>query len=394
VRPLGHHDAEVSRRLGQEAFGVPTTQPPAPETWPDPGNHPVGSFDGDRLVGRVVGREFQSWFGGAQIPTWGIAGVTVEAEYRGRQALSALFAATFEQARSWGAALSTLYPTAAGIYRPFGYEVVGDYTTVEIPTHVLARVRGGATVRVRRATAADHPAIQQVYRQWASAQNGPLSRTGPNFTETAEDYLGEFTGVTLALDADDSVVGFASWERGQGYDTTTTTRIEVSDLIGLTAEATRALLKVLGSFATVTADVRVHTSGYDLAVLEIPTRPWRVVKHDDYMLRVLDPQLAIEGRRYPTMLRGTAAFRLADPALPDLTGGYAVELADGQASCTRRDAADGPELTPRGLALLYCGVQSLTNLRRSGHATGGDPAADADLDAVFAGPQLHIRDYF
>lgn len=400
VRPLGWDDAAASRRLGQEAFGVPTTPPPDPETWPPPGNHPVGSFDGDRLVARVIGREYQSWFGGVQIPTWGIAGVTVEAEYRGRKALSALFAATFEQARSWGAVLSTLYPTAAGIYRPFGYEVVGDYVTVEIPSHVLGRVRGD-TACVRRASAADVPAIQQVYQQWASAQNGPLSRTGPNFTDTADAFVAEFTGVSVAVDDDDRVVGFASWERGQGYDKTTG-RIDVSDLIALTPAATRSLLKVVGSFTSVTAHVRVDSSGYDLGALELPGKPWRAVKHDDYMLRVVDPVAAIELRSYPRLLSGTVSFRLVDSALPENTGGYRVEVANGRAVCTRTvartdagtDTAGGPELTARGLALLFTSTQSLTNLRRAGQAIGGDPAADADLDALFAGRQLHIRDYF
>jgi len=391
TRALTLDDGPASRRLGQEAFGVQPTPAPEPPASP-PGQHPVGSFDGDRLVARVIGREYHSWFGGAQIPTWGIAGVTVEAEYRGHQALTELFAATFEQARSWGAALSTLYPTAPGIYRPFGYEIVGSYVTVEIPTSALARVRATDTVRTRRAETADHAAIQQVYQRWACAQNGPLTRTGPSFAGTADDFIDAYTGVTLAVDDTDQVLGFASWERGSGHDSTA--KIEVGDLIASTPEATRALLRVLGSFATVTGYVRVDTSGFDLAVLELPGRPWRPVTHEDYMLRVLDPQLAIEGRRYPRLLQGSVSFRLADPTVSEISGGYHVDVADGVAQCTRVDDASGPELTSRGLALLYTGAQSLINLRHSGHAIGGDESADADLDALFAGRQLHIRNYF
>lgn len=392
VRPLTWDDGLASRRLGQEAFGVPATPPTDPQVWPEPGNHPVGSFDGDRLVARVVGREFHSWFGGVQIPTWGVAGVTVEAEYRGQGALRPLFAATFDQARSWGAALSTLYPTAAGIYRPFGYEVVGDYPTVEIPSHVLGRLRGDA-LTVRRATADDVPALQAVYQQWAAAQNGPLTRTGPNFAETPAEVIGEFTGVTVALDTHGQVLGYASWNRGQGY-VPTSTGVDVHDLIGLTPEATRALLRVVGSFATVAGHVRVAASGDDLGALELPGKPWRAVAHQDYMLRVLDPVTAIEQRTYPQLLSGSVSLRLVDPVAPEVAGGYRVEVSAGEAECVRDDAVTGPELTARGLALAYSGVQSLTNLRRAGLATGGDPAHDADLDALFGGRQLHIRDYF
>lgn len=391
VRPLTWNDGLASRRLGQEAFGVPTTPPTDPQVWPEPGNHPVGAFDGDRLVAKVVGREFHSWFGGVQIPTWGIAGVTVEAEYRGRGALKPLFGATFAAARSWGAALSTLYPTAAGIYRPFGYEVVGDFVTVEIPIHALARLRGDG-LPVRRATVDDVPGIQEVYRRWASAQNGPLTRTGPCFAETPEAYLAEFTGVSVALGPGDQVVGFACWERGQGYDTGS--RISVSDLIGHTPAATRALLRVVGSFATVTGSVRLETSGSDLSTLELPGPPWRAIHHHDYMLRVLDPVTAIEQRGYSPLLTGTVSLRLVDPVLPDLTGGYRIELGNGRAQCVRDDDPTGPELTARGLALLYTATQSMANLRLAGLATGGDPAADPDLDALFAGRQLHTRNYF
>ena len=44
---------------------------------------PGSGFDSDMLAARIVDREFESWFGGA-LPTCGIAGVTVAAEYRGR----------------------------------------------------------------------------------------------------------------------------------------------------------------------------------------------------------------------------------------------------------------------------------------------------------------------
>ena len=44
--------------------------------------------------------------------------------------------------------------------------------------------------------------------------------------------------------------------------------------------------------------------------------------------------------------------------------------------------------------MLYAGVMRVSQLRMAGLATGGDPARDADLDAVFVGPGFHVRDYF
>ena len=132
VRPLEAADAEASRTLGFEAFGMPTSPPTEPATLDRPGRTYHGVFAGDRLVGRLADRAYDSWFGGVPVPTCGVAGVTVAMEDRGRGALSPLFAAALIAARERGAVISGLYPTAARIYRRFGYELVSDYRTISI----------------------------------------------------------------------------------------------------------------------------------------------------------------------------------------------------------------------------------------------------------------------
>ena len=97
-------------------------------------------------------------------------------------------------------AVSTLYFTAAGIYRSVGYELVGGFDKVQLPTASLAAVRPADGIRLRRAVPGDGAAIQAVYTAWASRQNGPLTRTGPNFPDGADRITEHYTGVTLALD--------------------------------------------------------------------------------------------------------------------------------------------------------------------------------------------------
>src|SRR6478672_6993222 len=153
VRTLDVEDAEASRQLGWEAFGLPAS-PPA-ETAVDaltrPGRTYFGAFDGSRLAARMAWRDYESWYGGRLVRTAGIANVTVAAEYRGRGLLSPLFAETLAAATSAGAVVSTLFPSAAGIYRRFGYELVSDYTTVSLPSWVLAGVSLPAEMIARRA---------------------------------------------------------------------------------------------------------------------------------------------------------------------------------------------------------------------------------------------------
>ena len=390
VRRLQPADAEVARRLGWEAFGVPTTPPTTPATIDRPGMTWFGAFEGDLLVARMVDRVYDSCFGGALVPTSGIAGVTVVAESRSRGALTPLFTATLEHARQRGAVISTLFPTAPGIYRRFGYELVADFVTVQLSTLALTAVARPATTTSRRARPGDVEAIRRLYDRWALAQNGPLSRRGASFDPTAGDLLAQYTGVTVAEDAGE-LVGYALWNRGQGYDETSA--LDVPDLLASTADGYRALLRVLGSFATVAPTTRIDTSGDDLARLVLPSVGWQVQHSSPYMLRLLDVPAALGTRRYAPALRAELDFTLAGDFLPGLNGSYHLSVSDGQAECVRTGGSDRV-LSPRGLALVYAGAQSSANLRTAGHLEGGDPAQDLDWDAVFGGRQLHIRDYF
>ena len=392
VRPLTVDDAEVSQQLGYEAFGVPSSPPTEPATIDRPGRFYLGAFAGETLVARLADRAYDSCFGGVLVPTSGIAGVTVAAEFRGQGALSPLFLETLRHARDRGALISTLFPTASRIYRKFGYEVIADYVTVALPTTVLAAVPRPAAVRTRRASTADFDAIHAVYDAWAIAQNGPLSRRGDSFTATADDFLASFTGVTVALDETDAICGYASWTRGQGYGEQAV--ISVSDLLSTSADGYRALLAMVGSFASVTAITRIDTSGDDLARLFLPTLHWQVVNSAPYMLKIIDVPGAISCRRYPPGLTTDLRFRLQGDFLTENDGGYAIAVSDGRAECVRDDHGGDRVLTPHGLALLYAGAQSAANLRTAGHLRGGDLEQDLDWDALFGGRQLHIRDYF
>lgn len=393
IRRLAAEDAEAARRLGFEAFGVPTTPPTEPARLDQPGRTSLGAFRGNELVAKAVDRAFDSYFGGAAVPTSGIAGVTVAAESRGQGTLTPLFAALLRAARERGAVVSGLFPTAPRIYRRFGYEVVTDLETIEVPTHVLGSIPHPAAVRTRRAAAADFDAVRAVYDAWAAAQNGPLSRRGSSFPATAEEFVDNVTGVTVALDEAGEICGYASWERGQGFGEDAV--IAVSDLLATSADGYRALLATVGSFSSVTARTTLRTSGPDPIRLFLPTTHWRRTSTLPYMVKVLDVPGAIELRRYPPGLTAELSFRLTGDFLPENDAAYQISVSAGYAECAVEDAAeDDRVLTPHGLALLYAGAQSSANLRAAGHLAGGDLADDLDWDAAFGGRQAHIRDFY
>ncbi|CAA9355392.1 MAG: hypothetical protein AVDCRST_MAG72-1757 [uncultured Nocardioidaceae bacterium] len=394
MRPLDTADVEASRRLGWEAFGFPSTPvDEAPESFP-PGMRLFGAFDSHGvLAARMADRDYDSYFGGSTVPTCGIAGVTTAAEHRGVGLLTPLFRETLRAARTRGAAISTLFPTAPRIYRRFGYEIVGDYVSVEVPTASLAAVPAEGRLRVRRAGPADYDEVRRVYAEWAVAQNGPLTRSGASFTATADDFIGSFSGVTLAVDEQDHVHGYASWSRGRGYGETA--RIDVADLIATSMEAWRALVAVLGSFASVATTTRLDTSGPDLLRLLLPSASWQVVDDSPYMLRLLDLPLAFGGRGFAPGIEAQLRFELRDEFLDELSGSWLLEISGGTARCSRSDVPDGvgPVFEGRGLSLMYAGAQSAANLRMAG-LMGGEATDDRSWDNAFGGRQFHIRDYF
>lgn len=404
VRRVEYADQPDYTRLGGEAFGAPAAGNPVPtrEEWAAAGFREWGAFDGDALAARLRVYGFTSWFHGTRIPTAGVAGVAIEAERRGSGHLARLFGAALAEARERGEAISTLFPSAPGIYRGLGYEVVGSFDDVDVPLQNLGRVAPPADVVTRRATVADHDAIVAVHRTWAAAQNGPISREEKPFWTPPEKFFADYSGVTLAVDAGGSaggpagdVVGFVSWIRGEGY-TPATAVMEVDDLIALTPDAARALWRTIGSFSTVVGTARVSTSGLDPAWLVLPDLTSSVHSAHPYMLRVLDVAGALgdlesplEGARVP--------FAVGGP--DDLAGAWTLTVSDG-ITHLERDAVDvedahhdRPVLSPNGLALLYAGAQSAANLRIAGHLTG-TPDHDAALTTLFTPRQLHVRDYF
>jgi predicted acetyltransferase len=392
TRPLTRDDFDQSMALTREAFGdlPPGATPPSADDFPRPGYHAFGTFDDDHLVARVVTREYHSWFGGRAVPTGGIAGVAVAAERRGEKLLDELFRVVLEDGlRERGEAVSTLFCTAPGIYRKFGYELISSYDTVEVPAGTLARIGAPAGVRTRRATPADFDAVCEVYDAWAAAQNGPLTRRGPSFPADARAFIDAFTGVTLAVDHAGDVVGFASWRRGRGSGDSST--LEVFDLLALSGDAYGALWRVLGTFGSVVGQVRLFTSGHDVARLWLPSAHWKVVEREPYMLRVHDVPAAFNGRDWP--VDGDVAFSVAGDHLGTTNGAWRLVIERGKATCAPAAAADGPVLTPGGLALAWAGAQTCANLRMAGHLSGGTEN-DQALDRMLAPRPIHIRDYF
>jgi predicted acetyltransferase len=348
-----------------------------------------GAFQAGRLLAKVASRSYDSWFGGHAVPTAGVAGVTVVAEHRGSGLLAGLFDEVLATVRSEGAVVSTLYPTVPGIYRRFGYELVGELLTLRIPLASLATIRPAAGVTVRRATVADAPAIRSTYDTWATQQNGPLTRRGVSFPATDEELVGAFTGISLACSPAGDVLGYALWNRNAGYDGSGV--MGVDDLVAVSPAAASELFRFFGGFSSVVGHLDLETSGLDPSLFAIPHGSWTQHRRRQYMLRLLDVPAALSRRSWPVDAR--VPFRVERHGLD---GSFLLEVDHHVGRCSPVDGSAteaAPRFTSYGMAMLYAGTQSCANLRFAGHLSGST-VDDPTLDALFGGRQFHIRDYF
>ena len=391
VRQLVGDEGRAGQRLGWEAFGMPGADPPEP-TVDRPGWHWWGAVEGSRVLAQAADREFDGWFGGRVLPVAGIAGVTVAVEDRGRGVLGPLLVELLQQARARGAVVSTLFPSAPGIYRRPGYEVIAGTRWVDVPSSALSGLPPASGLTLRRAGERDAETVRRLYDTWAAGVDGALTRRGVSFPATDAELVGAGTGITLAEDEGGVARGYAAWTRGPGSGSGP--ELTVVDLMATRTEAYVALLRALGSFASVAATVRLHTTGDDLVRLLLPSTAWAPVSEDLYMLKVLDVEAAFTGARCAPGLALRSGFTLAGDVLADLDGSYTLVAEAGRVTCVRGSAVDDRTLGSRGLALLVTGAAPCRDLRALGLLTGGDPAQDADWDALVAGRVRGALDHF
>lgn len=363
LRALSDDDLQQSWDLSRLAFGgARGVTAPAPAT----PRRAYGAFDGGRLVAKVDLREYEQWWGGRTVRMTGIAGVATAPEARGRGLVRQLLDVSLAE---HGAALSVLYPTASGIYRRMGWEVVGTLDTTHLPVGLLPSAGS-----VRAATAADVPAVAALYDSIAASTNGLLARTGPCFPQGAAAVLE--ADVASLVEETGVVTGYVSYRRDHGYRSGG--QLAVSELLAATPFAMTALLGSLGSWSSVVDTVvwRGKTTDLSLALgVNVPppveVQPW--------MLRVLDPVAAVAARGF-----GPGTWSLP---LTVAGSSYTLEVGDGRGEL--RPGPEGPDVTEQGFALLYAGAPAGT-LLRSGHGTGDLRG----LAAAFAGPEPEILDYF
>ncbi|QOJ15149.1 MAG: GNAT family N-acetyltransferase [Planctomycetia bacterium] len=336
-------------------------------------NMRVAVRDG-RVVAGLGILHFGLYFGGRAIPATGISAVAVAPDARGSGVATELMNALLrEQARA-GTPLSVLFPASYALYRGAGYEVAGSRVMFRLALRTIG-VRARA-LRVRPATAADHPAINAIHTARALRTSGHVQR-GPREWRTILEYgldpifayvveragsgavapdgkhsagrsaVASRTSSTqraavrraaaggsirdagrAAPDAHATVEGYIIYTqtatRGAGFE------LHVRDMAASTPEAGRRLLSFLASNMTMAEHASVLTGPAE-SLLASASEEW----HDSmsrilWMMRIADAPRALEQRGYPPGMQAALRFELRDELLRRNRGTFELRVADGR----------------------------------------------------------------
>jgi predicted acetyltransferase len=391
VRPLHRGDNYAADLdLNQRAFGpsdpAGNEQRLASVRLSIDGGRYFGALRGDDVIGTARFLDMVQCWHGRLVPMAGVAGVKVAPEARGGGTGRALTAALLAEIEARGYPLSALYPATAPLYRSFGYELAGGRYQVTLPGRSLrallppeAGPAGQDTLR--RSGPADAAEISAVIeRSYSAARvSGPVNH--------------DLATSALLLD-DEDVYCYLGDDAFVCYGWSAPGEITVYFAVACTEAATRAVWSLIASHASIAETVHAVAGPADPIGWLTAEPDARLQRTEEWMLRVISAPAAIAARGFPAGLTASVPLTLADPQFPANAGTWRLTVGDGRGTLARGPGAPGPPLRlgPRGLAALYAGTP-LATLRMAGLASGGDPAADAALDAAFAGTP-YMLDHF
>ena len=352
---VGHETLRVVRRRGRIEAGL--------------GFYPAGQY-----------------WGGRSVSFAGVAGVGVAPEARGDGLARWLMQRALTEQRAEGFALSGLYASTTTLYRSVGYEQAG--TSVEWSVPVSDLPKRHSALECALVGESERPALQQLYDSLASRTNGHLARSA-----------GLWARLWTHRDLPVHVYRFGPVGAPQGYAALTQPsdqpllfHVALRDCVLTTQAASDRFVSLVRDMRSLAGELRWLGPPGDAIVSLLPEDTASVRDRNRWMLRVIDPKAALEGRGYAAAIQGVASFELRAAAMPMNEGRYRFEVRGGEAKVN--SAASAPLIIDaRALAALYSGSAHPRALMQSGLASGAVGELET-LAALLAGAEPWLPDFF
>ncbi|MBL9028520.1 MAG: GNAT family N-acetyltransferase [Myxococcales bacterium] len=346
--------------------------------------------DGGRPVACLLELPMAHFFLGKRVPTVGIAGVGVALEARGQGAGRRLMDKAILEIAEQGVALSTLYPATQTLYRRSGYERSGKLLEVRVPTFALDLEHPrDRSIEVRPLGEGDRSAVESLYTELAREQHGYLDRNEYMWSRVRAPQGKPARG--FGFFAGEALEGYL-YMRTQESDSPPHHDVRLTDLVGGTARALRAMLRFFHDQRSLTEHVTFRT-GPEVPILSVlPEHRYDQELVLDWMVRVTRVESALALRGYPESADMTLELDVRDDLVEANAGRWTLHLKDGEAE-VGRGGRGTVALDVRALAPLYTGYLSAASMRRLGWLDASDEAVRA-LDEVFRSPMPGMGEMF
>lgn len=392
IRALRESDLEQAWALDHDAFRVPSQRKPHFLRFAEPARW-IGAFDAGRLVAATGAHAFGQFFGKRSVPMAGVHSVSVVPERRGQGLAREVMTPLLHAMRERGEVISSLFPAVTRLYRGLGWEIAGSYLWRSVAPRSLGSLERPAKGRLRPGGAADLERLRACYTRFAAAQNGQVDRSENWWRRLVE--LWDERSVFVAEGQGGEVEGYVVYQQldGEWSAIGGPFRIAVYDLVAVTRDASLALWRLLGSWASQATQIVYRGPAEDPLLLLLPEQELSVVAEIRWMTRVVDARGAVAARGFSPGIEVEVPFELRDALLAENRGHFVLRVRDGRGQL-EPGGRGGPSLAIGAFSSLYTGWASVEMLRRAGQLEGGSDAQRAALDGAFAGPTPWMADEF
>ncbi len=342
--------------------------------------------EGSRPIAGLTLLPMAQRFGGRSVPMTGVNLVGTAPEARGRGAATRLMQACVREMRGAGVPISTLYPAKQTLYRRVGWEIAGGRWEISVTARDL-----DVTARdldVQRVTPELMPAIHEIHRRTTIEHSGPIDRPDYMWRRIVDPLKRDVQGFAAVGGDGPESYAFLQVTRAEGMRQ----ELQVTDLGASTPRGARALLRVLADHDTLADRIVWFGNPADAVLGQIAEFVWKTRLFFPWMVRILDPRLALEARGYPLGLESALHLEVTDATLPENAGRFVLEISEGSGR-VRSGGKGTIRADIRGLAALYSGWTTPRAARALGLMDGPEDALQRAA-AAFAGPIPWMADMF
>lgn len=340
----------------------------------------------DRVVGGLALIPMGQWWGGQRVAMTGIAAVGIAPEYRGTGAALSLLQAMLQELYTAEVPLSVLYPATQRLYRKVGYEQGGTRSSWSIATAAIQmRER---LLPIQSVDAIEISTFAELQHQYARGNNGHLDRHPAIWQEflraQPEQPLYAYLIGTI-----DRPQGYVIYNQSRSWEGAT---LRVRDCSVLSAEAGKSLWTFFADHRSQVETISWQGAAIDPLTLLLPEQPHKLESSMTWLLRIVNVRSALEKRGYPSDVTNELHFEVQDHLLPENNGRFILSVGQGQGNVTS-GGSGAMKLDIRGLASLYTGLYTASQLQRMGFLEATETALNA-ASQIFAGPLPWLPDFF